>query len=106
MKRLLIVLVLVASSAYGEIYTWIDSRGTSHYTNSMYEIPERYRAKVKVLDLGMSQKADASSPSPQQNGQMQSLKPEERPGAQRIDGTQTQQNKIFRRRTAPRRSED
>ena len=104
MKRLLIVMVFIASAAYGEIYTWIDSRGTAHYTNSMYEIPERYRAKVKVLDLGMSQKADTSPP--QQDGQTQPLKPEVRPGAQKIDGTQAQQNRVLRQRTAPRHNEE
>jgi len=52
MKRVLVLLLFVAVPAFGEIYTWTDARGTRHYTNSMYEVPERYRAKVKTLDLG------------------------------------------------------
>ena len=100
MKILLVMLVFVASSAYGEFYTWTDSRGTAHYTNSMYEIPARYRAKVKVLDLGANQKADTSSP--QQNGQMQSVKPVEQSTTQKVDGNQIQQ----KGRTRPRHREE
>lgn len=52
MKWMLVLLLFIAVPAFGEIYTWTDARGTRHYTNSMYEVPERYRAKVKILDLG------------------------------------------------------
>ncbi|AJE02720.1 DUF4124 domain-containing protein [Geobacter pickeringii] len=65
MKRVLLLLLLLASSAYGEIYTWRDSKGVRHYTNSEYEIPERYRKKAKVLDLGIGTKA---APPPSQGG--------------------------------------
>lgn len=41
----------IAAPAYGEVFTWKDSRGTRHYTNSIYEVPARYRGKVKVLDI-------------------------------------------------------
>lgn len=61
MKRVL-MLLLLASSAYGEIYTWRDSKGVKHYTNSEYEIPERYRKKARVLDLGIGTKP-ASPPA-------------------------------------------
>lgn len=30
------------------IYSWTDSAGIAHYTNKEYEIPLRYRAKVKA----------------------------------------------------------
>ena len=73
MTRFLVILVLAASSAYGEIYTWTDSRGTAHYTNSEYEIPVRYRPRAKVLDLGIEKKTDP--PSPQLNGESQPVKP-------------------------------
>ncbi len=68
MKRLLTVLLLMVSSAHGEVYTWIDGKGTAHYTNSVYEIPARYRAKVKTLNLGTEPQADralSSQPAPQ-----------------------------------------
>ncbi|HTP64406.1 MAG TPA: DUF4124 domain-containing protein [Geobacteraceae bacterium] len=65
MKRLPVLLLLVAATAQAEIYTWTDSRGTNHYTNSIYEIPEKYRAKAKVLNLGIVEKKDGpSSPEP------------------------------------------
>ena len=90
MKKLLLLLLFIASSAYGEIYTWKDSRGTAHYTNSEYDIPERYRAKAKVLNLGIVEKKDNSSPQqdatsqpnapPQQNEQpIQPVKPAQTP---------------------------
>jgi hypothetical protein len=63
MKYLMIMLVLIASSAYGEIYRWTDSRGTIHFTNSSYEIPERYRSRAKTVNLGIQeQKTDQASP--------------------------------------------
>ena len=65
MKSLLVVLLLIAATAQGEMYTWKDSQGTAHYTNSMVEIPIRYRARVKVLNYDTEQKKDASSqPAP------------------------------------------
>lgn len=60
MKKVLVLLLFVAVPAFGEIYTWTDARGTRHYTNSMYEVPERYRAKVKTLDLGAPPPATAT----------------------------------------------
>ena len=75
MKRLVVVLVFIASAAQGEIYTWTDPRGIAHYTNSMYEVPARFRDKVKVLDYGTEQKGGAAAP--RQNDQLQPVKPEE-----------------------------
>ena len=68
MKRLLIFLLLTVSSAHGEVFTWTDSKGTTHYTNSVYEIPARYRAKAKTLNLGTEPQMDrggTSQPAPQ-----------------------------------------
>lgn len=45
----LISLVFAASSAYAEIFTWVDSKGISHYTNKAYDIPHNYRNKAKSL---------------------------------------------------------
>ncbi len=64
MKKLLVLLIFTASYAHAEIYTWTDRGGTKHYTNSIYEIPEKYRAKAKVLNLGIVEKNDATSPPP------------------------------------------
>ena len=65
MKTLALILVLVASAAYGEIYRWTDSKGTTHFTNSIYEIPERYRDKAKTVNLGIPETRTESSPSAQ-----------------------------------------
>ena len=67
MKWLLIILLLAATTAQAEIYTWIDRQGTAHYTNSLADVPERYRAKVKVLKLGPEPSA-ATPPPPTGSG--------------------------------------
>ncbi|ABQ25833.1 hypothetical protein Gura_1638 [Geotalea uraniireducens Rf4] len=90
MKKLMVMLLFVASSAYGEFYTWTDSRGVAHYTNSTYEIPARYRAKAKVVNLGIDQKSDPSSAQP--NGQVQPAKPEGQPAIPGAGGNIIQQN--------------
>lgn len=64
MKLLVFLALLVAASAASaEIYSWRDARGTTHYTNSEYEIPARYRSRVKVYDPGIPVK-DPAAPSP------------------------------------------
>jgi hypothetical protein len=85
MKSLLVILVFIASSAHGEIYTWTDPRGTAHYTNSMDEVPARFRDKVKVLDYGPEQKGGAAAP--RQNVQLQPVKPAEPAAAPKADET-------------------
>ena len=58
MKRLVVVLVLfIASNACAEIYTWKDARGTVFYTNSLHEIPARYRSRAKLLDVASGKKS-------------------------------------------------
>lgn len=58
-------LVVLAGTAHGEIYTWTDARGVRHFTNSLYEVPTRYREKVKTVDLGLpEQKTDQPPGSP------------------------------------------
>jgi len=106
MKKLLIIFLLLASSAYGEIYTWKDSRGTAHYTNSEYEIPERYRAKAKVLNLGIVEKKDSTSPQqdatsqplapPQQREQIQPVRPAPPPALQRPAGNAMREEAVKR----------
>ena len=63
MKRLLVVMLLMlASGVRADVYTWTDARGIAHYTNKQYEIPERYRAKVKPLHLEAVEPGSASTP--------------------------------------------
>lgn len=42
------LLLLLSHPANAMVYSWTDSAGTTHYTNKEYEIPMRYRAKVKA----------------------------------------------------------
>ena len=65
MKQLLVLLLFIATPVQAEIYTWTDSRGTAHYTNSLYEVPARYQKRVKILNLDMG---PANAPSPQPQG--------------------------------------
>lgn len=48
-KSLSVLIVLfLTSPANSMVYSWTDSSGIAHYTNKVYEIPLRYRAKVKA----------------------------------------------------------
>lgn len=49
LKSLLLALMLGAAPAQGMIYMWRDSAGIAHYSNKEYDVPARYKAKVKVL---------------------------------------------------------
>ena len=64
MKRLVVVVLVLASAAYGEIYTWKDARGTAFYTNSLDEIPARYRARAQLLDVATGKKAPITAAQP------------------------------------------
>ena len=66
MKRVVValLLVLVTSTAYAEVYTWKDARGTSFYTNSQEEIPARYRARAQLLDVATGKKVPITAPQP------------------------------------------
>lgn len=44
----LLFALLLISPANAMVYSWTDSAGITHYTNKEYEIPLRYRAKVKA----------------------------------------------------------
>src|SRR6266568_2814271 len=90
MKRLLVLLAFIASSAHAEIYTWTDSRGTAHYTNRLDEVPDWYRARVKSLNYDSGQKTDTSAP--QQTGQLQPVQPVEQTPPQNAGGNLMPQN--------------
>lgn len=48
MKRALILLVVVGlyGTAYGETYHWVDSRGIIHYTHNSAAVPQQYRHQL------------------------------------------------------------
>lgn len=66
MRKVLAVLLLLsgASAAYGEIYTWRDTRGILFYTNSLHEIPARYLKKARVLDVATGKKGGLATAQP------------------------------------------
>lgn len=97
MKSLLVVLLLTASIAHGEIYTWKDHQGTAHFTNSMDEIPVRYRARIKVLAYETEQKKDPSAP--QQNSLTQPTPPPDQPASPMAGETLIRQDAPFQTKT-------
>jgi hypothetical protein len=113
MKSLLVVLLLTAATAQGEIYTWKDPRGTAHFTNNMNEIPVRYRTRIKVLNYETEQKKDPSA-SPRIGGTQPVAQPDH-PAASVAAGSLIQpnvsiQSKIdkpesVQRKSYPRKSE-
>jgi hypothetical protein len=46
---MLVRVMLMSSPAHGMVYMWRDSAGITHYTNKEYDVPSRYKAKVKTL---------------------------------------------------------
>lgn len=53
------VLILVASPAQGMIYMWKDAAGIAHYSNKEYDVPARYKARVKMMYPDASDSATA-----------------------------------------------
>lgn len=53
MTWLMMVILLVATTAQAEIYRWRDARGIMHYTNREDEIPARFRGRAVVVNLGL-----------------------------------------------------
>lgn len=66
MKLLVVLLALTlsASTALCEIYTWKNSKGTTFYTNSLDEIPARYRKKARILDVATGKKGGPAVAQP------------------------------------------
>ena len=70
MKKTCVIMVslVLSSTAYGMVYRWTDTRGIRHYTNKEYEIPARYRAKAKAL---YPEQGDITAPLQQNTQQAQ-----------------------------------
>lgn len=43
----IIILMISVSSVYGEMYKWVDEKGTVHFTDDISSIPEAYRERVE-----------------------------------------------------------
>ena len=43
-----IVLAVLVASSYGEMYKWVDEKGTVHFTDNFSSIPEKYRPAAET----------------------------------------------------------
>jgi uncharacterized protein DUF4124 len=67
MKRLLVVpvlLLLLATCAFADLYQWQDKDGVVHLTNDMNNVPEEYQDKVKVFKTTPRPQAPAPVTAP------------------------------------------
>jgi clan AA aspartic protease (TIGR02281 family) len=48
MVPLVIILAVLVSSSYGEMYKWVDEKGTVHFTDDLSNIPEKYREDAET----------------------------------------------------------
>jgi predicted aspartyl protease len=60
----LAVLVLWPATSWAEMYRWIDEQGGTHYSQSVYSIPERFRSKAQLLTFTERPAAAPASSSP------------------------------------------
>jgi clan AA aspartic protease (TIGR02281 family) len=47
LRIFLIVVLLQASSAFAEIYRWVDEAGGLHFSQSLQQVPQQFRAQVR-----------------------------------------------------------
>jgi hypothetical protein len=84
-----IVVLALASSAYGMVFSWTDSAGIKHFSNKREEIPERYRAKAKPL-----YPEPTDSLPVQQNAQSQPVKPDVTSAVQQVRPVEPPKNQL------------
>jgi len=58
-----LVLAVFAPSSYGEMYKWVDEKGTVHFTDDLSSIPEKYREGAETRKPPQ----EISTPTPQEN---------------------------------------
>ncbi|MDA8412646.1 MAG: DUF4124 domain-containing protein [Desulfobacteraceae bacterium] len=54
MKKVILALLLTATVAQAEMYTWSDTEGTVHFSESLAEVPAGYRNSAKALGMESS----------------------------------------------------
>ena len=73
MKFFLLIFILLAGlvpSSYGEMYKWVDEKGTVHFTDDLSSIPEKYRQDAetrkppKEISTPQPKGKPTSTPSP------------------------------------------
>jgi clan AA aspartic protease (TIGR02281 family) len=43
-----VLLVIMVPSSYGEMYKWVDEKGTVHFTDDLSSIPEKFRQDAEI----------------------------------------------------------
>jgi clan AA aspartic protease (TIGR02281 family) len=61
----IVVLAVLTPSSYGEMYKWVDERGTVHFTDDLLNIPEKYREDAETR----KPPKETSTPKPQEKPQ-------------------------------------
>ena len=72
----IMMLTTIVPSSYGEMYKWVDEKGTVHFTDDLSSIPEKYRQGIETR----KPTKESSTPQPQ---------PQEKPKhspAQKVSG--------------------
>ena len=59
MKKLFFALLLLATVARAETYSWTDREGTIHFTDSPGNIPAAYRSSAKMLEMEVIESTSA-----------------------------------------------
>jgi len=44
-----VILFVFVSPGYGEMYKWVDEKGTIHFTDDLSKVPEKYRPDAEML---------------------------------------------------------
>ncbi|MDP2970262.1 MAG: retroviral-like aspartic protease family protein [Deltaproteobacteria bacterium] len=44
----LIILILIVTPCYGEMYKWVDEKGTLHFADDLSKVPEKYRSDAEM----------------------------------------------------------
>ena len=61
-RSLLLALALaLAAPAFGDTYSWLDDKGTMHFTEDLSRVPKKYRKKMRVQS-DLSPSAEETSP--------------------------------------------
>jgi clan AA aspartic protease (TIGR02281 family) len=67
---IVIILAVLVSASYGEMYKWVDEKGTVHFTDDLSKIPEKYREDAEtrrpskeILSPEVEEKSSSSPPS-------------------------------------------
>lgn len=88
----LIILILFVTPCYGEMYKWVDEKGTLHFADDLSKVPEKYRSDAEMRKAPKEMK-EVSVPETQE-------KPNTAPGTTSSPGTVETQGyevNLFRR---------